>query len=262
MQDIDFSIVIPAYNNLELFRYSLDSVRKQKNVSFQIIVVDDSDKNRDIEEYIEYINDTHIVYSHNTPSLGAVRNWNFGLNKAEGKNVVLLHHDESFGDELFLYRIKEAMTKYDIVISNVIVKSVATKTYRLFPTWVKKYALRMPSTLFLVNSIGPCAVVAFKRKIQEKIDERIHWFVDVDWYYRMMKGHRICYLNDNVIVSHHGHQNQITNTIDVIGVSKADAIIINEKYSNKFSIALFMWVQIYVLHNPMLHKILRIFFRR
>ena len=37
-----FSIVIPVFNNLELFRRALESVLQQQGVALEIIVTDDS----------------------------------------------------------------------------------------------------------------------------------------------------------------------------------------------------------------------------
>ena len=75
MYSLDFSIIIPTYNNLELFKRAVDSVLIQKNVSYEVIVVDDS-TNNNIEDYINKTDLLRIRYYHHKPSKGAVANWN------------------------------------------------------------------------------------------------------------------------------------------------------------------------------------------
>ena len=47
IKDPEFSIIIPTYNNIGLFKKSFNSVLAQKNVTTQIIIVDDSNENND-----------------------------------------------------------------------------------------------------------------------------------------------------------------------------------------------------------------------
>ena len=45
------SIVLPTYNNLTLFKQALQGIRIQKDVRYELIVVDDS-SNNEIENYV------------------------------------------------------------------------------------------------------------------------------------------------------------------------------------------------------------------
>lgn len=254
---VDFSVVIPAYNNLELFQRALHSIRIQKDVSVQIVVVDDSNKNNDIEDYVLSLHDDSIIYNHNRPSLGAISNWNAGLRKASGEYVILMHHDEAFANADHLKLVKDAFRKYDVVIGNIQVNRSDGKTYSIFPLWFKRFVLRMPSALFCINAIGPCAVCACKREYLEYFDERTNWFVDVEWYYRIMKRRKTVFLPEAVVTSYHGHQDQITNTIDTMREAKLDASVLRGKYRFNLAVRTAMWIQIYVLHNDILHKTLR-----
>ena len=119
MEKINFSIILPSYNNFELFKEALESILKQKDVSFEIIICDDSEDNY-IEEYVKSIHHNHIIYSHNIAPTGAVKNWNYGLEKAHGQYVMILHHDERMDNPNHLYEAEQRfMSGSDIIVSPV-----------------------------------------------------------------------------------------------------------------------------------------------
>lgn len=262
MQNFDFSIVLPAYNDLELFRRTLESVRCQRDVTMEIIVVDDSNQNDDIEQYVASLHDERINYNHNRPSLGAVRNWNSGLKLCHGDNVMVVHHDEAMQNDCFLKNVKQQLQNSDVVVSNIEIHHINGKVYGLYSAWFKKMEIRFPAMLFAVNAFGPCAVVAFRRSVQKQFDERTNWFVDVEWYYRLIKGSHVVYLQSATIVSQHGHKGQITNMIDTTATAKEDKVWLDQKYASVMSVRWAMWFQIYVLHNDKLHAVLKKIFGR
>lgn len=226
------SIIIPTYNNLQLFKYALESVLKQKEASFEIIVTDDS-TNNDIELYCSQIKDSRIIYVHNKPSKGAIANWNSGLSLVKGENVIVLHHDESFISDDFLYRIDNLLTNNDIVIHNKLVKQPNGVKKELIPEFIKKIFIRLKYPILAVNVIGPCACIAFKKEKIESFDERLHWLVDCEWYFRLFKQSRnILYVSSKEILSRHNHEGQITNNIDIERVYMADSQIISKKYNS------------------------------
>lgn len=258
----DFSIVLPAYNDVGIFRHALESVRRQRNVEIEIIIVDDSNRNNDIENYVSSLNDSRICYTHNNPSLGAVKNWNSGLALCHAENIMVVHHDEAMPDEFFLVKVKKQLEQNDVVVSNVEVHLGDGKSYGLYNTRIKKMAINHPSILFAVNVFGPCAVVAFKHYVMEQFDTATNWFVDVEWYYRLIKKHKTTYLPSVTIISQHGHKDQITNSIDIATEARKDAKWLNRKYSSTISVRLAIWLQINVLHNGFLHGILKKVFGR
>ena len=68
-----FTIVIPTYNNLDLFKSAYSSVCKQDFKDYEIVVVDDSDDSS-IEDYVSSLNNPNLIYRHHVPSTGAVNN--------------------------------------------------------------------------------------------------------------------------------------------------------------------------------------------
>ena len=259
---VDFSIVLPAFNDLPLFRRTLESVRIQKDVSIEIIIMDDSNKNDDIERYVASLSDERIVYRHNIPSLGAVSNWNSGLGIANGRNIMLIHHDEALVSDTFLKRVGQKLLQNEIVVADIEVHRNDGKVYGLYPGWFKKAFISCPALFFAINAIGPCAVVAMRKEVVQMFDASTRWFVDVEWYYRVFRHRKACYLPSVVIASCHGHKGQITNNIDTMAEAKHDASMLRGKYGSHILVRLAIWVHIYVLHNEGLHKLLTGIFRR
>lgn len=251
MKNLDFSIIIPAYNNLELFKRALGSVIKQKRVSFEIIVVDDS-SNDDIEDYVSYIRLSSIRYYHNHPAKGAVANWNFGLSQAKGRYVEVLHHDEALANNDILWAIKQQFERthcaaviahYQVLINGIAKHELAVK--RLLSSSFIKH----PVLLFLANLLGPCACVFIENRDIAHFDEHLRWFVDVDWYYRTLKEKKITILYRPFFISSiHGHQGQITESIDIQAEAERDACLIAEKYHSLF-------INILLLANKLLQRI-------
>jgi len=258
---LDFTIIIPTYNDLNLFVKAYSSVKEQKDVEFQIIVVDDS-VILDIEDYISQQNDDRILYIHNKPSLGAVRNWNFGLENVVGKYVVLLHHDECFNDK-YLY-LKKCLTvfnkkKCDVIVSDIVVNFINNNISRklFFPDLFKSFILNsIPSFLYIMNIVGPVSCIIFRRDSITYFDERLCWLVDIEWYYNMFVGKRIIFDNNLIVNSTHGHEGQITNNINVDQRRKNDLNILLLKYKFKPSILISIYIGnlIYYLKNSFFLK--------
>lgn len=262
MKDVDFSIVIPAYNTPELLQRALESVRSQHNVTWEAIIVDDSDKTSEIEQYVTTLKDPRIAYYHNRPPLGAVPNWNYGLSLANGRYVILLHHDESLLNEDFLSIMRRKLANCEIAVARVVVYRSDRKKYETAPKWLKKMVLHLPSLFFAINPIGPSAAFAFRIEHMKYFDTQTHWFVDVEWYYRMLCHSSACYVPSAIVASYHGHGGQISGNIDTVAEAKKDATVLNRKYRRNLPVRLFMWFFIHIIHNRSVNQTIKHLLRR
>ncbi len=235
----DFSVVIPAYNSLELFRGALHSVLMQKGVSLSIIVTDDS-VHSDIEEYVCQSDLPQVHYLRNKPPKGAVKNWNFGLSKAKGDYTILLHHDERLPDPDFL---KNALAQLrndglDLLISDTVVHlpgNVRSEVSSVLKRFILKY---FPSLIYAFNLIGPTACVIFKRERFEPFNEKLKWLVDADWYFRMMKKSKTGFNTQLPVISLFGHSTQISLTLEREQVEKEDQAVIKNNIAPFSQVAL------------------------
>lgn len=226
------SVVIPSYKNISLCQQAVFSVLKQKACNYEIVITDDS-SNNEIEGWVTSLNSDNIRYYHNKPSKGAIDNWNYGLSLAKGDKLILLHHDESFANDDYLGRVDKLLTENDVVIVNKQVLIGDSVKKERFPKWIKRLVIYLKYPLFAQNVIGPCACVAFRKEVMQEFDNRMHWMVDIDWYFRLLKkANRIIYLDTKEIISHHGHVDQITENINISKTSAVDNMIIKAKYNS------------------------------
>ena len=237
-----FSIIIPTYNNRSLLKRTLKPLVQQRSIDFEILVVDDSTSNI-IESYISRLNIKNLKYYHNLPSFGAVKNWNYGLTLAKGEYIILLHHDEYFMDDRhFLHK---CLTRFensenDIIIVNSCVNFTdGSARKQKIPYKIKSFILNhFPSMLFVSNIIGPTSCVVIKRDLVEPFNEKLKWLVDIDWYYRIIKNRKIALNNELFIGSIHGHEGQITNSLNIKETGIADQLELRNYYG-KWSIVSF-----------------------
>jgi glycosyltransferase involved in cell wall biosynthesis len=237
-----FSIIIPTYNDKYLLSNALCTILNQSFKDFEIIIVDDS-TNNEIEQYINGLKNICIKYTHNTPSLGPVKNWNYGISKAEGRYLILLHHDESFFDDKFSLQFCKSqfkLTDCDAIILNSIVNYPdGNSRKQRIPNFIKNLiTTSIPSLLFSANLIGPTSCIIFKKEIFVPFNEELKWLVDVDWYYRLLKGRKIQIEQTTYISSIHGHADQITNTINIKVTETNDRVVIRNSYGNYSSVSL------------------------
>lgn len=253
-----FSIIIPTYNNLDLFQQALNSVIEQDYTDYEIIIMDDS-TNNDIQSYVKSLNHPMARYYHNEPSLGAVKNWNRGLQLCQGDFIMIMHHDEALKDNNLLSKARKYLENTDIVLCNIEVCN-NNKTYNLAPNIIKRLILHIPSLLFSVNCFGPSATFILKRKVMKAFDERLKWFVDVDWYYRLLRDNKSKFISDVFIISHHGHKGQITANINNLTEAVNDARTLRQKYKDDPGVLLSVSLYVNVLQNETIknltHKII------
>ena len=245
----DFTIIIPTYNNLELAEKAIQSAISQKDVTYQIVVTDDSTDNK-IKDYCEVIKNDNLFYYHNAQPSGAVNNWNEGIKHIDSFYTIIMHHDERMKDTFYLKEIKKYFNLgYDVIVSNLEVFIGHKKKMRHFTSFMKKYFINHPILLFLSNAIGPCACLAIRSQLVCNFNKNLHWLVDVDWYYNNIVNRKVKYINNIYITSTFGHKNQITCNMNVPLTLKEDARIITQMHDNRFIIKLLLSI------NKMIQRI-------
>lgn len=99
IQDPLFTVFIPTYKRVNLFKESLESVIRQWHVPFEweILVVDNEPYDgiaNETENYIRKIDNQRIRYYRNSENLRPGDNFNRGFLLARGKWVMMLHDDD------------------------------------------------------------------------------------------------------------------------------------------------------------------------
>lgn len=235
-----FSIIIPTYEHAELLKRALQSVIMQDFEDWEVIICDDS-KSDNVKAYAESMQDTRISYVKHDKGETAAENWNFGLSKAQGEHIILMHHDEAIVSPNHLSLIAQKMKENEVVISDVEVLYHGKKRHRLTTHLTQRFVSQHPKLLFFQNTIGPTACLAFRRNQMQLFNPHLTWFVDVEWYYRMLKGKQVLNYPTCKIQSIHGQEGQISQHLDVIKVFRKDKAILCKIYSGKIRLALWLY---------------------
>lgn len=101
------SVCIPAYNNAEYIKDTIDSILNQTYRNIELIVVDDCSTDH-TAEVVENIQDERLKLYRNGKNLGMAGNWNRCLELASGEYVKLICADDMI-DRDAIEREAEAM---------------------------------------------------------------------------------------------------------------------------------------------------------
>lgn len=115
------SIVVPLYNSEKYIGETIDSVLNQKDIGFELIIVNDgsTDASRQIcEERLKGKNNAYIVDQENS---GAPKARNNGLNHATGNYVLFLDSDDVLCEGVF-EQLEQICTEkyYECIIGNFV----------------------------------------------------------------------------------------------------------------------------------------------
>lgn len=112
MEEIKFSIGIPAYKAKFLYE-CISSILNQSYTNFELIIVNDASP-EDLDIIIDKFDDERIVYSKNEKNYGAeevIGNWNKCLSFATGEYFLLMGDDDTL-DKNYLKEFYNAILEY------------------------------------------------------------------------------------------------------------------------------------------------------
>jgi len=173
----------------------------------------------------------------------------------EGQYIILMHHDEAMASKSYLKKVYREMSQRDIVISDVEVAIKGERKHRLVNAWGRILICKHPILLFIQNVIGPTACITFRREKMQLFNPKLKWLVDVEWYYRMLKGVRVSHGKECKIQSTHGHADQITTKLDMLQAFRKDKVIISKTYGNRTKMVLWLYEHLILGTKQLLGKI-------
>ena len=191
-KDIQLSILLPSFNysqGLELF---VELIKPELSESYihqcEFIVTDSSDEifhARKIKSICEkYLSFKYI----RTQGLNVGDDWNQALSAANGKYILMVHHDEFPITEGFLKKILDELKSNspDILLLKMILFNKTLNTVKPhLPDFARNFLLRLPRNfIFQKNYIGATAAFVFKKNVKNFFDANLTWLLDVDFYYQ------------------------------------------------------------------------------
>jgi len=89
-----FSVLLPTRNGLELLPHAIESVRRQADPDWELVVSDNC-SDQDVEGYIRALGDERIVYVRTPEPVPVTENWNNALRHSTGEHIVMLGDDDA-----------------------------------------------------------------------------------------------------------------------------------------------------------------------
>lgn len=185
------SICVPAYEQPEFLKRTLQSIFSQDFQDFEVIVTDDSNSNA-VQKTVEaWIGDKRFNYRKNEVRLGSPANWNAAMALARSDLVKFLHHDDWFAQNDSLRRYVEAMNASPELTFAFSAANACEDDGRLMflhqpnQGQVDKFN-RDPVSLQFANFIGAPSATIFRKKPGFEFDPQLKWVVDIDAYLQIM----------------------------------------------------------------------------
>ncbi len=198
------SICIPAYEQPENLAKCLNSIAKQSFKDFEVIITDDSKSDNLMKIVNQYKDKFSILYIKNSPAKGSPENWNESLRYAKGKYIKILHHDDYFTSENSLKIFVELLENN----SDVQVAFSSSRHVDAEGKYLSSHILSNKSMhkikkdskqLFFGNLIGAPSIMMYHKDLNLTYDTRMKWFVDIDFYIRLLKDNAFVYTQESLI---------------------------------------------------------------
>ena len=106
------SIVMPCYNGIKYIRLAIDSVLRQRNADWTLLISDDG-SNDGTREYLNQLSDPRIKVFLQPKNLGIFGNLNFLFSKVETPFTQILCQDDVFSSEDSVQKIGDEWGKQD-----------------------------------------------------------------------------------------------------------------------------------------------------
>lgn len=207
------SVCIPAFESVPKLSRAINSILKQNDVNYEIVVSDDSQSSL-VEDYIRGLGHDSIKYLKNRGGQSSTSNWNNALSAAEGDILLLLHHDDYLLKENALSTISQAFLSNNL---DLLWSSFENEVgfYRFFSRkFCYNLIRRFPSSLFIVNYLSTPSCMAFKSSVVERYDESLKWYVDVEFYVRCIRRYNCSAFIQDTLIGIGRDGKRISDTIE------------------------------------------------
>ena len=204
-----FSIIIPSFNRGSFLTSTILSVKNQKFINWELIIVDDGSTDDTKEVVNEFLNDNRIKYFYQDNSeRSAARNK--GISVSLGDFICFMDSDNIMDSERLniLYKslknnmFLEAVYYTDIIYFSPNNNNTFIKYGNHFSTPVEINEL--------INKIIATPQLCISKKVlsEFKFDERISIGEDLELLFRIVQKYPLLYLENNVTITEINHENR------------------------------------------------------
>jgi len=197
------SVIIPSYNRAHLIEKCINSVLKQTNQDFEIIVVDDGSTD-ETESVVKNLNDKRICYVKHDSNKGVSNALNTGIRLSKGEFISFLGSDDEWLPgklEKELKAFENAGTRLGVVYSGL--WQIGSNRKRYVPRkGIKKKDGHIHSELLNGNFVHGLSLI--KKSCFDKVglfDENLPGLVDWELYLRISKFYEFKFVDEPLSIS-------------------------------------------------------------
>lgn len=189
---IKVSVCVPAYNQPELLRRVLNSIKEQSFQDYEVVITDDSTNDAVSAVASEFLADGRYRYYKNNERKGTPGNWNEAIQYAKAPLIKILHHDDWFSNndslEIFVKMLVENPSANFAFSSSLNFDENQHLSSKNIPSEKQLMELKNNSAcLFWGNFVGAPSATIFRKHNAPKFDENLKWLVDIDFYIALLQ---------------------------------------------------------------------------
>jgi glycosyltransferase involved in cell wall biosynthesis len=165
IKTIEFSVIIPVFNNLSALKNAVNSVRRQSLDSFEIIIVDDnSSDSEEVKSYLYSLDDPRIKYFKNQRNMNAAFSRNFGVKQSSGKFISFLDCDDIWFEDKLSSVKKCFKDDVDVVVHRTkIVRDKKSKDSKPFSS--NSNYTTLTDRVFCLSELIQTSAISLRRKV-------------------------------------------------------------------------------------------------
>lgn len=194
---ITVSVIIPIYNGEKFLDETIQSILKQTNQDFEIILVNDGSTDNTENICLKYTGNEKVKYFKQLNS-GVSKARNFGLEKANGDYIFFMDADDTIESNFIETSINIAIKKASDVIILGEYYYKRFKLYKVLPTWamiINKKFLDENSNIRYPENIQPCEDGIFSHEILLKTN-KISFNRSAIYNYRKHDNQNLAHINN------------------------------------------------------------------
>ncbi len=219
------SVILPTYNGARFLATALQSIADQADPHIEVILVDDGS----IDDTFQCISSFHSALALKTYHLSHQGNWvantNFGIQKALGKYVCVLHQDDAWvkGRIDSVKKTIENHPDTEVILHPTIYIGENGKPIGKLKTPFRSSGLLSNSTLvrtLLIQDFFSIAAPIWKRKLlldEGPFNAELRYSADWDLWLRLAKKSKVYYLHEPLVYFRlHPQSQTLSYTSDAI----------------------------------------------
>jgi glycosyltransferase involved in cell wall biosynthesis len=202
------SVIIPAFNRVELLGRAVRSVLRQTHSNLELIIVDDGSR-EDVRGALSEFRDAKLNYHRRESNLGISAARNYGIHLSKGEYIAFLDSDDEWTDRKLtsqLARLRGKGAEYRVCY---------TRSERFDDTLGRKEAIseyqregHILNDLLHKTRMATSSLLVEKKLLEEVrgFDEEIRWGEDWDLYIRLADRSPFACVDEPLTIYHlHDH---------------------------------------------------------